>query len=109
MRHGLPVLAMQYPISDRVAIEFTAGSYGAAFSSDLPIEAAVAEARKALSLALPGSMDWGTPVLPCGCRVGSRSRSGRPNAATLTPTFPSPIHPPSRSPRRRARCTARQR
>jgi hypothetical protein len=63
VRHGLPaVLAMQYAISDRAAVEFTRGFYGA-LANGLPIEAAVAEARKALSLALPDSPAWGTPVL----------------------------------------------
>ncbi|GAB4537289.1 MAG: hypothetical protein Kow0063_23820 [Anaerolineae bacterium] len=63
VRRGLPaVLAMQYAISDEAAIEFTTSFYGA-LAANLPIDAAVSEARKAMSLALPGSIEWGTPVL----------------------------------------------
>ena len=60
---GLPaVLAMQYALSDRAAIEFTASFYGA-LAANLPIDAATSEARKAINLALADSSEWGTPVL----------------------------------------------
>jgi tetratricopeptide (TPR) repeat protein len=63
VRRGLPaVLAMQYEISDRAAIEFTASFYGA-LAAGLPIDAATSEARKAIDLALTGSLEWGTPLL----------------------------------------------
>ncbi len=63
VRRGLPaVLAMQYEISDRAAIEFTASFY-AALAAGLPIDAATSEARKAIDLALAGSPEWGTPLL----------------------------------------------
>jgi hypothetical protein len=63
VQRGLPaVLAMQYPITDEAAIEFTTSFYRALVAS-LPIDAAVSEARKAISLAIPESMEWGTPVL----------------------------------------------
>jgi len=63
VRRGLPaVLAMQYAISDRAAIEFTSSFYGA-LAAGLPIDAATSEARKAIDLALAGSLEWGTPVL----------------------------------------------
>lgn len=63
VRRGLPaVLAMQYEISDRAAIEFTSSFY-AALAAGLPIDAAVSEARKAIDLALAGSLEWGTPLL----------------------------------------------
>jgi tetratricopeptide (TPR) repeat protein len=63
VRRGLPaVLAMQYAISDRAAIEFTSSFY-AALTAGLPIDAATSEARKAIDLALAGSLEWGTPVL----------------------------------------------
>ena len=46
VRRGLPaVLAMQYAISDRAAIEFTASFYGA-LAAGLPIDAATSEARE---------------------------------------------------------------
>lgn len=63
VRRGLPaVLAMQYAISDRAAIEFTTSFYGA-LAAGLPIDAATSEARKAIDLALAGSLEWGTPLL----------------------------------------------
>lgn len=63
VRRGIPaVLAMQYEITDRAAIEFTRTFYEA-LATKLPIDAAVTEARKAISLAVTNSMEWGTPVL----------------------------------------------
>ncbi|MEA3334520.1 MAG: CHAT domain-containing protein [Chloroflexota bacterium] len=63
VQRGLPaVLAMQYEISDRAAIEFTTGLYGA-LAANLPVDAAVSEARKAIDLAIQNSIEWGTPVL----------------------------------------------
>jgi formylglycine-generating enzyme required for sulfatase activity len=61
VRQGLPaVAAMQFEISDNVAIEFAKEFYEALVSG-FPVDAAMAEARKAV-LCL-GSMEWGTPVL----------------------------------------------
>ncbi len=63
VRRGLPaVLAMQYEITDRAAIEFARGFYEA-LADDLPVDAATAEARKAVSLGLTNTIEWGTPVL----------------------------------------------
>jgi hypothetical protein len=63
VERGLPaVLAMQYAFSEEAAVEFTRAFY-AALAANLPLDAAVGEARKALSLALPTSPEWGTPVL----------------------------------------------
>jgi hypothetical protein len=63
VQRGLPaVLAMQYEISDEAAIEFTTNFYRA-LVANLPIDAAASEARKAISLAQDGSMEWGTPAL----------------------------------------------
>ncbi len=62
-RRGLPaVLAMQDVIADTAAAEFTRSFYGA-LSHGLPVDAACAEARKAMSLAAPYSSGWATPVL----------------------------------------------
>jgi len=62
-RRGLPaVLAMQDVIADTAAAEFTRSFY-AAVSHALPVDAASAEARKAMSLAAPYSSGWATPVL----------------------------------------------
>ena len=63
VRRGIPaVLAMQYAISDRAAIEF-AHTFYQAVAHGLTVDAAVAEARTAISIALDGTLEWGTPVL----------------------------------------------
>ena len=63
VRRGIPaVLAMQYEITDRAAIEFARGFYEA-LAEDLPVDAATAEARKSVSLGLTNTIEWGTPVL----------------------------------------------
>jgi hypothetical protein len=63
VRRGIPaVVAMQYPITDRVAVEF-ARSFYESLADGLPADAAVAEARKAVSIAITGTLEWGTPVL----------------------------------------------
>jgi tetratricopeptide (TPR) repeat protein len=60
---GLPaVVAMQYEITAQAATEFTRSFYGA-LASSLPVDAAVAEARKAMNLAAPASVEWATPIL----------------------------------------------
>ena len=63
VRRGLPaVLAMQYAITDRAAIEIAQAFYEALVDG-LPVDAAAAEARKALKLSNEWSLEWGTPVL----------------------------------------------
>ena len=63
VRRGLPaVVAMQYEITDRAAVEF-ARSFYEALAEGLPVDAAVAEARKSISLAVTNTVEWGTPVL----------------------------------------------
>lgn len=85
VRRGVPaVVAMQYAISDRAALEFSGSFYGA-LAANLPIDAAVSEARKAIDLALPESVEWGTPVLfmrtPDGVLWDVRQRRSLPIAA----------------------------
>jgi tetratricopeptide (TPR) repeat protein len=63
VRRGIPaVIAMQYEITDRTAIEFARAFYEA-LANGMPVDAAVAEARKAVSLAVNNTIEWGTPVL----------------------------------------------
>ncbi|MBN2390566.1 MAG: SUMF1/EgtB/PvdO family nonheme iron enzyme [Anaerolineae bacterium] len=63
MRRGLPaVLAMQYPITDRAAIEFSRTFYEA-LADGLPVDTATTEARQAISYVAPHSVEWGVPVL----------------------------------------------
>ena len=60
---GLPaVLAMQYAITDSAALEFARTFYGA-LADNLPVDAAVADARNAINLQDEYSLEWGTPVL----------------------------------------------
>jgi len=63
LRAGLPaVLAMQYEITDSAAAEL-AHSFYEALADGLPVDAALAEARKAMDIAVPNSVEWGVPVL----------------------------------------------
>lgn len=63
VQRGLPaVLAMQYEITDRAAIELSRAFYEA-LAEGWPVDAAVAEARRAVSWAVANTVEWGTPVL----------------------------------------------
>lgn len=63
MRRGIPaVIAMQYEITDRAAIEFSRSFYEALVNG-MAVDAAVAEARKAVSIGVNNTIEWGTPVL----------------------------------------------
>jgi len=61
VRRGVPaVVAMQYEVTDKAAIEFSRDFYEA-MADGLPVDAAVAEARTAVSMR--SALEWGTPVL----------------------------------------------
>ena len=63
MRSGLPaVVAMQYEISDRAAIQFSRAFYRALLRGNA-VDAALSKARKAISIEIAHSVEWGTPVL----------------------------------------------
>lgn len=63
VRRGISaVLAMQYEITDRAAIKFAHAFYDA-LAYGMPVDAAVAEARKAINVSLTNTLEWGTPVL----------------------------------------------
>ena len=63
VKRGTPaVLAMQYEISDRAAIELARSFYSALFDGQ-PVDGAVAQARVGVSIAVPHSLEWATPVL----------------------------------------------
>jgi hypothetical protein len=63
MRRGIPaVLAMQFQITDRAAIECSRTFYRA-IADRLPVDMAVTEARQAMRLAVPHTLEWATPVL----------------------------------------------
>jgi hypothetical protein len=61
VRRGIPaVVAMQFEVSDGAAVEFAPALYGALVAGR-PIDAALAEARKAIYTISP--VEWATPVL----------------------------------------------
>jgi len=61
VRRGVPaVVAMQYEITDKAAIQFSRSFYHA-LANNLPVDAAVAAARTAVSI--NDTLEWGTPVL----------------------------------------------
>src|SRR5437879_1737442 len=63
VRRGIPaVLAMQFEISDRAAIEFTRTFYEE-LAHRGPIDACAMRARRAIHIVHPHSLEWGTPVL----------------------------------------------
>jgi Trp operon repressor len=69
VRRGIPaVVAMQYQITDKAAIEFCSAFYES-LADGLPVDTAVTEARVAVSM--DSVLEWGTPVLYM------RSRDGR--------------------------------
>ncbi len=63
LRVGIPsVVAMQFPITDAAALEFSRCFYRRIAAGD-PIDIAVTEARLALVRAWPDSTEWATPVV----------------------------------------------
>lgn len=63
VQRNLPaVIAMQSEITDRAAVQLAADFY-TALAANYPVDAALAEARKALDYHFPGSLEWGKPVL----------------------------------------------
>ena len=84
------VLAMQFAISDPAAIEFSRTFYEA-IAEGLPVDAAVAEARKAVRLAIPDTLEWATPVLHQRSPDGVLFDLQRPVEA---PGTSSPVSPP---------------
>jgi len=94
VRRGLPAaLAMQYEITDRAAIEFSRAFYEA-LADEMPVDTAVAEARKAIRLAVANTVEWGTPVLymrsPDGMLFDLRGQPQRPTpVAPATPKTPA--------------------
>jgi outer membrane protein assembly factor BamB len=91
LRRGIPaILAMQYEISDKAAIEFTRAFYEA-IGDGTPLDGAVGEARIAVSLALKNTLEWGVPVLHM------RSPDGRVfEVGERTETPAHPDRPPER-------------
>ena len=60
---GVPaVLAMQYEVADSAAVEFSTTFYES-LADNLPVDAAVAEARNAINFRNARSLEWAIPVL----------------------------------------------
>ncbi len=96
LRRGLPaVIAMQFEITDQAAIAFSSEFYSA-LADGYPVEAALAEARKAIHS--QNTIEWATPVyysrIPDG-KVFDLAAAQKPAAVAPRPSEP---------PRRRARC-----
>jgi hypothetical protein len=63
VRRGIPaVLANQYDITDEAAIELSRTFYGVLCQGN-PVDMAISEARKAMKVGIPNTLQWGTPVL----------------------------------------------
>jgi hypothetical protein len=101
VRRGVPaVVAMQYEISDRAALEFSQSLYEA-IADGMPVDAAVSEARKAVRLSARDSVEWGTPVLhmrsPDGVLFRVDTTATR-RAVTATPQALRTVAAPSTTP-----------
>ena len=99
VRRGLPaVVSMQQAISDSAAIQFARELYRTVALGS-PVDGAVAEGRKAVSLALPRSLEWATPVLHMRSPDGIlfKVREADPWATEV------PLHETPEAPRREAR------
>ncbi|MFJ3419347.1 CHAT domain-containing protein [Streptomyces sp. NPDC086082] len=85
MRKGLPAaVAMQYPISNDAAVEFSRTFYES-LAHRRPVDEAVTEARQTIRLARRGTLEWVTPVLfmrSLDGRLFDLTDAGTPVAAT---------------------------
>ena len=103
VRRGVPaVLAMQYEISDKAAIEFSRSFYES-IADGTPVDAAIADARVAISFALRNSVEWGTPVLFTHSVDGALFTASQKSPAAEqklpeTVPDPSPPTPPAPAP-----------
>jgi hypothetical protein len=99
---GTPaVVAMQFEITDDAAIELTRTFYEALVDGR-GVDVALGAARKAVSMAIPNTLEWGTPVLFMRSSQGVifRRPKQRPRAPRPTPQAePSPTTPAGPDPR----------
>ncbi|MFZ4659930.1 MAG: SUMF1/EgtB/PvdO family nonheme iron enzyme [Caldilineaceae bacterium] len=95
MRRGLPaVVAMQYAITDRAAIEFAQVFYES-LADGLPVDGAVSEARKAISVNIANSLEWGTPVLHLRAAEGQLFDMEMLPVDEPRKATPKPVAPPT--------------
>ncbi len=90
VRRGTPaVVAMQYEITDDAAKEFGRSFYEAVADGS-PVDIAVAEARKSLSIQMSSTLEWGTPVLFMRTDDGVLFRMRRSKPKTAVPPVQAP-------------------
>ena len=98
-RRGIPaVVSMQYVITDRAALEFSRMFYDAV-AEGLPVDAAVTEARIAISMTMNDASEWGTPVLHMRADNGhlfdiNAAGAIFPESAEVPPRIPQPLFSP---------------
>ena len=101
LQQGIPaVIAMQFEITDGAAITF-AHEFYTALADRYPVDAALAEARKAI-YAEGNDVEWGTPVLYLRAQNGNIFALAEPRAAPSLPlpppqVVPEPVKPPPKS------------
>lgn len=89
LRAGLPaVIAMQRPIGDQAALEFSRAVYRRTAAGD-PVDAAVTEGRLAITRGQGAALEWGTPVLFL------RAEDGKIITPVVTAAVPEPPEPPA--------------
>ncbi|HKI04658.1 MAG TPA: CHAT domain-containing protein [Thermoanaerobaculia bacterium] len=99
LRAGLPaVVAMQRPIRDGSALEFSRTVYRRLAAGD-PIDAAVTEGRLAIARGHGALLEWGTPVLFLRAEDG-RLFASEPTAAPSPPLSEPLPAPPAAAPRK---------
>lgn len=78
VRQGIAaVIAMQHEITDQAAIELSRVFYEA-LADGYPVDAALAEARVAVSVGVTNTVEWGTPVLTTRAPDGALFELGAP-------------------------------
>ena len=98
-RRGIPaVVSMQDAITDRAALEFSREFYDAV-ADGLPVDAAVTEARIAISMMMNDTIEWGTPVLHMRSNNGHLFDINAAGAiflesAEVPPRIPQPLFSP---------------
>jgi formylglycine-generating enzyme required for sulfatase activity len=104
VRQGIPaVLAIPYEITDEAAIELFRALYEA-LALGIPVDAAVAGARQAVSFAVANTVEWGAPALFMGSPgglVSSLSRGLRSDQARVIeepPHVPVQLETPAEAP-----------
>ena len=93
VQRGTPaVLAMQYEITDKAAIEFSQTFYEA-LAEGLPVDTAATMARQAIHFGVPNSLEWGTPVLYSRATSGPLFMVNAPTRDTVKPPPPKAAPP----------------